>query len=89
MTLIMTAARADRKSFGCSADSDFTYFSKALFDGALARRASIRQAFDIAKAQIEQRERNEKLEPSLPQISSTPAIEAKLRAYEQGLAERR
>lgn len=86
-TLIMTAARSDRKSFGCSAESDFTYFSKALFDGALARGANIRQAFDIAKAQIEKRERDEKLEPSLPQIYSTPAIEAKLNALQQRLAE--
>lgn len=86
-TLIMTAARSDRKSFGCSAESDFTYFSKALFDGALARGANIRQAFDIAKAQIEKRERDEKLEPSLPQIHSTPAIEAKLNALQQRFAE--
>lgn len=81
-TLIMTAARSDRKSFGCSAESDFTYFSKALFDGALNKGASIRDAFNIAKAQIEQRERREKLEPSLPQMYSTPAIEAKLTALE-------
>lgn len=87
-TLIMTAARSDRKSFGCSAESDFTYFSKALFDGALAKGANMRQAFDIAKAQIEQRERDEKLEPSLPQIYSTPEIEAKLNEFEQGLVRR-
>lgn len=85
-TLIMTAARADKKSFGCSAESDFTYFSKALFDGALNKGAAIRAAFDIAKAQIEQREKREKLEPSLPQLYTTPAIEAKLAALQQRLA---
>lgn len=86
-TLIMTAARSDRKSFGCSAESDFTYFSKALFDGALGKGATIRAAFDIAKAQVQERERREKLEPSLPQIYSTPAIESKLNALQQRLAE--
>ena len=34
-TLVMTAARADRTSFGCSDDSDFTYFGRALFAEAL------------------------------------------------------
>lgn len=84
-TLIMTAARGDRKSFGCSAESDFTYFSKALFADALARGATIRAAFDQAKAIVERRERAEKLEPSLPQIHSTPAIEAKLNEFEHRL----
>lgn len=84
-TLIMTAARSDRKSFGCSAESDFTYFSKALFDGALSGTVDIQDAFRIAKTQIEQRERNEKLEQSLPQMHSTPAIEVKLKALRQRL----
>lgn len=84
-SMIMTAARGDRKSFGCSAASDFTYFSKALFADALARGATLRGAFDQAKAIVERRERAEKLEPSLPQLHSTPAIEAKLAEFETRL----
>lgn len=88
-SMIMTAARGDRKSFGCSAESDFTYFSKALFADSLGRGATIRNAFDQAKALVERRERAEKLEPSLPQIYSTPAIEAKLGELETRLAQAR
>lgn len=88
-SMIMTAARGDRKSFGCSAESDFTYFSKALFADSLGRGATIRNAFDQAKALVERRERAEKLEPSLPQIYSTPAIEAKLGELESRLAQSR
>lgn len=88
-SLIMTAARGDRKSFGCSAESDFTYFSKALFADALARGATIRGAFDQARAIVERRERAEKLEPSLPQIHSTPAIETRLAEFEARLRQAR
>src|SRR5207344_2149888 len=34
-SLVITAAAADRSSFGCSDKADFTYFGKAYFDEAL------------------------------------------------------
>ncbi len=34
-TLVITAADAHHTSFGCGAESDFTYFGKAYFDQAL------------------------------------------------------
>lgn len=39
-TLVITAARADRTSFGCADDRDFTYFGRALFEKALGEEKS-------------------------------------------------
>ncbi|MFT5391619.1 MAG: hypothetical protein ACI8PT_001814 [Gammaproteobacteria bacterium] len=66
--LIMTAARADRTSFGCANGRDFTYFGKALRDG-LSQADSFEAAFEIARAQVKVREEAEEKEPSFPQIS--------------------
>jgi hypothetical protein len=49
-TLIMTASRADRVSFGCSEEADFTYFGDALFAQALNQTDDLQQAFKLAKA---------------------------------------
>jgi hypothetical protein len=68
-TLVMTAAAADRTSFGCSNENDFTYFGKALFDEALRQEISFVKAFDEAKRRITERESAEKLKPSRPQIA--------------------
>ncbi|PSS56884.1 C13 family peptidase [Pseudomonas sp. BBP2017] len=67
-TLIMTAARADRVSFGCSDAADFTYFGDALFAQALNQTDDLRQAFDLASASIAEREAAEGFEASEPQI---------------------
>ncbi len=48
-TLILTAARADRVSFGCSDDADFTYFGRALLANALNRTDDLSKAFELAK----------------------------------------
>ncbi|MCX7152240.1 MAG: peptidase [Proteobacteria bacterium] len=77
-TLIITAAAADRQSFGCSNDEEFTYFGRAYFNEALRRSLSFIDAFDIAKAGIAARERAEKLEPSNPQIFVGAAMREKL-----------
>jgi hypothetical protein len=36
--LIITAAAADKPSFGCTDDADFTYFGRAFFDESLRQR---------------------------------------------------
>ncbi len=46
-TVIMTAARADRVSFGCSEEADFTYFGDALFAEALNQTDDLKQAFEL------------------------------------------
>src|SRR5690606_21957893 len=50
--LVMTAARADRVSFGCSEESDFTYFGRALFAEALQQTDDIVHAFTLAQARV-------------------------------------
>nr|WP_314494345.1 C13 family peptidase [uncultured Pseudomonas sp.] len=67
-TLIMTAARADRVSFGCSEEADFTYFGDALFAQALNQTDDLKQAFELARASVAERERREGFEASEPQI---------------------
>nr|WP_319526911.1 C13 family peptidase [Pseudomonas laurentiana] len=67
-TLIMTAARADRVSFGCSEEADFTYFGDALFAQALNQTDDLQNAFALARTQVALRENNEGFEPSEPQI---------------------
>src|SRR5690606_23895545 len=43
-TLVLTAARHDRRSFGCSDDSDMTYFGRAYFVDALPKASSFEGA---------------------------------------------
>ncbi len=51
-TLILTAARHDRRSFGCSDDNDFTYFGRAYFKEALPKSKSFQAAFVQADRKI-------------------------------------
>ncbi|MFJ2712340.1 C13 family peptidase [Pseudomonas sp. NPDC087346] len=67
-TLIMTASRADRVSFGCSEEADFTYFGDALFAQALNQTDDLEQAFKLAKATVAERELADNFEASEPQI---------------------
>lgn len=76
-SLIITASRADRASFGCEHGRDFTYFGEALYENNLAD-ADYQAAFERAKAVVAEREREEGLEPSLPQLWIGEAMAAKL-----------
>ncbi|CAI8998816.1 MULTISPECIES: C13 family peptidase [Pseudomonas] len=67
-TLIMTASRADRVSFGCSEEANFTYFGDALFARALNQTDDLEQAFKLAKATVAERELADGFEASEPQI---------------------
>ncbi|AMB85116.1 peptidase C13 [Pseudomonas agarici] len=67
-TLVMTASRADRVSFGCSEEADFTYFGDALFAQALNQTDDLQQAFNLAKAHVADREQADNFEASEPQI---------------------
>jgi hypothetical protein len=88
-TLIMTAAAADRPSFGCGATSTFTYFGKAVMDEQLRNNTlSFELAFKNALPILAQREKAMKFESSNPQISVGPAIAARLKTLEAELATR-
>lgn len=66
--LIMTAARADRSSFGCENGRDYTYFGEALRAG-LERTLVFPDAFEFARKRVVERELAEGKDPSFPQIS--------------------
>ena len=67
-TLIMSASRADRVSFGCSEEANFTYFGDALFAQALNQTDDLEQAFKLARATVAERELADGFEASEPQI---------------------
>lgn len=73
-TLVMAAARADRVSFGCSEENDFTYFGRALFAEALNQTDDLRRAFELARASVAEREQADGFEPSEPQIWAPRAV---------------
>lgn len=76
--MIITAARADRVSFGCDPKRDWTYFGEAFFANALRSAPALPRAFDEAKRLIAAWERRDGLEPSEPQFWAGPEILAKL-----------
>lgn len=67
-TVVITAARHDRTSFGCESENDYTYFGNAYFNEAINAGHTIIESFSIAKASISRREQQEELTPSEPQI---------------------
>lgn len=85
-TLIITAARADRSSFGCADDNDFTYFGRAFFKESLPRADSFEQAFRQASVlvhhwELEDRKRAPRgatVAHSYPQMSAPSPISAYL-----------
>ena len=79
-TLIMTASRADRVSFGCSEEADFTYFGDALFAQALNQSDDLEQAFKLAKAAVAERELADSFEASEPQIWAPKGVLARWQA---------
>jgi hypothetical protein len=85
-TLIITAARADRASFGCGSASDATYLARALFDEALRNTHSLEAAFAAAAKSIAAWEREKGYEPSDPQMFVGAEIRPKLAEIERRLA---
>lgn len=67
-TLILTAARDDRTSFGCNNENAWTYFGDAYFNQALRTETSFISAFDKAKDTIAAWEKRDGLTPSEPQM---------------------
>ncbi len=86
-TLIATAAAADKTSFGCSNESEFTYFGEALFKHRLSKENSFVNSFELVKADIGERELIENLEPSLPQLFVGESIKTKLEIFDEEMKE--
>jgi hypothetical protein len=68
-SVIVTASRADRPSFGCQADNDWTFFGDALVNQALRRPRPLAQAAADAQALVAGWEAQARLDPSGPQLS--------------------
>lgn len=68
-TAIVTAASADRTSFGCQADNDWTFFGDALVNHALRKPKPLSEAAVEARVSIAGWEAQSGLMPSLPQIA--------------------
>lgn len=77
-TIVIAAAAKDRTSFGCSDERDLTYFGEAFYRDALPSAASLRDAFEQARASIAERERQEQVTASNPQAHFGNEIERKL-----------
>ncbi|MDR1995382.1 C13 family peptidase [Azonexus sp.] len=84
-TLVISAARADRNSHGCSHEADWTFFGRAYFDEALRHTHSFTAAFEQARRTVETREREEDYTLSEPQMSEGEAIRLHLEAIERRL----
>ncbi|KQQ81585.1 peptidase C13 [Xanthomonas sp. Leaf131] len=84
-TLILTAARADRPSFGCGNTSNATYFGQAWLIDAMNQSEDPLAAFDIAKTAITAREKQDGELPSLPQQSLGKRIAPVLARWRAGL----
>ncbi|WP_374667254.1 C13 family peptidase [Acinetobacter sp.] len=84
-TLIITASAADRQSFGCSSEADYTYFGRAFFDQAMREQPSIETAFDQTKETVAQWENAQGFEPSEPQWSIGKNMQLMLPQLEQRL----
>jgi hypothetical protein len=84
-TMVLTAASADRPSYGCSSDSQMTDFSRALYLKALARTRSLREAAVQTLDLVRDDEKARGLSHSLPQLRSGPSIDERLRIIERQL----
>ena len=84
-TLVITASAADRASFGCSNEADYTYFGRAFFDQAMREQSSMFDAFNQAKSTVAKWEIAQGVEPSEPQWSIGKNMELMLPQLEQRL----
>ncbi|HEY9101663.1 C13 family peptidase [Chitinimonas sp.] len=81
-TLVISAAAADKVSFGCSNEADFTYFGRAYFVDALRQTDDFIAAFDLARSVVAKREQQEGFEASDPQLAVGSRIGATLRRWD-------
>ena len=84
-TAILTASSADRTSFGCQADSDWTFFGDALINHALRKPQPLAAAGTEAGRLIGAWEGEGALTPSQPQVSIGAGAQRWLAALEAHL----
>jgi hypothetical protein len=77
-TLVITAAAADKPSFGCRDGAAWTYFGDAFFNRALRGEKALDSAFAKAKDLVAAREKREGFDPSNPQLAGGAQVLARL-----------
>lgn len=75
-TLVIAAARADRRSFGCADENDFTYFGRAFFKESLPSADSFEDAFAKATHLIKEWEDRDNTERTAASSASKKEKEA-------------
>src|SRR5258708_14742627 len=86
--IVLTAARADRSSFGCAADRTYTDYDACLL-GSLAHAASWQAAFAETKDCVSRREHQLGETPSLPQAAFGAAVHNPPRQFSASAAPRK
>ncbi len=84
-TLVITAASADKASFGCSDRSQMTYFGEAFFKDSLPQSDSFVDAFYRARDIVRGREAKEGFENSNPLIFKPKGIVEQLGKWREQL----
>ena len=84
-TMVVTAARGDRASFGCGSESDATWFGRAWLVDGLNDGTSFIAAYDIATDEISRWEQEDDETPSLPQFDAGTGIINKLASWQSHL----
>ncbi len=78
-TLVITAADANHPSFGCQDGAQWTYFGDAFFNTAMRRTTNLKDAFDLARSLVRERELRNGFDPSNPQMAGGENIQPRLR----------
>ena len=85
-TLVITAARADRTSFGCGGGSQITWFGKAFLTQALNQTTDFERGFELASRQVREWELAQGETASVPQMAGGWAIRQRLATWRETVA---
>lgn len=80
-TLLLTASRQDRASFGCGSQSSVTWFGRAWMVEGLNRTESFVDAYEYATRRVQEWERAEGVKASFPQMSMGRDIRERLKEW--------
>ena len=82
-TALFTAASADRTSFGCQSDRDWTFYGDAMINNALRQPVPLAKAGENAQALIAKWEgMNSSITPSQPQVAIGSKVDTWLKPLE-------
>jgi len=81
-TALFTAASAERPSFGCAAENDWTFFGDAMINRAMRKPQPLASASKEALKLVGEWESKKKFEPSQPQVSIGTRVDTWLKPLE-------